>query len=322
MTAAVAVAVLASLLVTGATAGPRLLRRLDGGLNARPRLGVGVWTAASVLWVTGLLALGPLLAWTVSGPSLPGPVGAVCRRCLIAASPFGSAPWATWLPTYAVVLVPASVALALLVVAVRSAVRSRRSCATHLRALRAVGAQQTVRGTTAWVVPSPDRLAYALCGGGIVLSQGTIDGLDTRQLDAVLAHERAHLRDRHHLVLGTLRTLATVLGWIPLVGGAASAAAGFAEMAADDAARRAVGTRALAGALLALQPATAQAPLVSSALHAGHHEPISRVRRLVAPPAPLSRAALAVVAVYLAALGASVVLVVAPYLALGLTGSC
>ncbi|MGI5286510.1 M48 family metalloprotease [Nonomuraea polychroma] len=51
--------------------------------------------------------------------------------------------------------------------------------------------------------------AYCLPGGGgrIVLTTSTLAALDDRRLAAVLAHERAHLRGRHHLLMAVARVL-------------------------------------------------------------------------------------------------------------------
>ncbi|YAL83500.1 M56 family metallopeptidase [Dermacoccaceae bacterium W4C1] len=53
------------------------------------------------------------------------------------------------------------------------------------------------------VLPHPTPTAYCLPGlhSRVVLSEGTLQRLDEAQLSAVLAHERAHLRYRHDLIL-------------------------------------------------------------------------------------------------------------------------
>ncbi|WP_345045131.1 M48 family metalloprotease, partial [Georgenia daeguensis] len=181
-----------------------------------------------------------------------------------------------------------------------------------------------VQGTAAWVVPSAERTAYALPRrrDGIVVTQGTLDGLDEDQIAAVLAHEHAHVRGRHHAVIGALQTLAGLFAAVPLVAAAPAAVAGYAEMAADDAARRARGTRALAGALLALHRPGASTPLPALALHAARHLPLSRAQRLVAAAPPPPRAGVAVVAAYLFAMIGAVLLVSVPYLSMAVTASC
>ncbi|MDC5698040.1 M56 family metallopeptidase [Intrasporangium calvum] len=53
------------------------------------------------------------------------------------------------------------------------------------------------------VIEHPTPTAYCVPGvrRRVVLTQGTLDALPEDQLDAVLAHERAHLRARHDLIL-------------------------------------------------------------------------------------------------------------------------
>lgn len=57
--------------------------------------------------------------------------------------------------------------------------------------------------TTVRVLEHPTPTAYCLPGSKrrVVLTQGTIDTLPGQELDAVLAHERAHLTARHDLIL-------------------------------------------------------------------------------------------------------------------------
>lgn len=56
---------------------------------------------------------------------------------------------------------------------------------------------------TVRVLPHPSPTAYCLPGlhGTVVLSRGALASLDDAEVAAVLAHERAHLRARHDLVL-------------------------------------------------------------------------------------------------------------------------
>lgn len=356
MTAAVLAVLLAVLLAVGALA-PRLRRHPTPTFSARPRLGLAAWTGAALAWTAGLLVLGPLLAWAVTGPALPGAVGDVCRRCLVATNPFGpaTAPTTTAVPVFALLLVPAALALALVGRAAVDLARTGRAADAHLAglrgtALRADDLHSEARHGTAphgpaphdtaphgsappetgddvvvWLVEDDAPAAYALPGRrGVVLTRGGLDALTAPQLHAVLGHERAHVVQRHHTVLGLLAALARVLGRVPLVAHAHRSAARYAEMAADDAARRAAGTRALAGALLALggHPDLQRVPAGVPMLHAAGRVVPWRTARLVTPPSPPSRWGLAAVAAYLAAVVAVVALVVVPYGTVLVTGTC
>lgn len=319
MTGLAAVAGLVALLVLGATAGPWALGRLGPALARRPRLGIAAWTAAAVLWVLGLLALGPLVGWVAGGPGLPGAAGAVCRRCLEASNPFAAAT-AVGVPPAVPLLATALLGLALLAVLGATARRRWAESRAHLEVLGATARRGTVRGERVWLVPAAEPVAYTLPRAGVVLSSGTVDALDSEQLGAVLAHERAHLDGRHHLVLAVLGGLRSVLGWVPLLGHARDAVAAYAEMAADDAALRAHGPRALAGALLALhRPGVVAA---GHALHAGAVHVPSRIARLAGGAVVPDRLAGAVVVCYLLVAAAAVALVTVPYGATILQGAC
>ena len=93
----------------------------------------------------------------------------------------------------------------------------------------------------------------------IVVSSGALERLEHAQLQAVLAHERAHLRHRHHLVLATLDALAAALFWLPTFHRARQSLPLLLEMAADDIAARSWSRDAVATALrkLAISPSPA-----------------------------------------------------------------
>lgn len=84
-------------------------------------------------------------------------------------------------------------------------------------------------------------VAYCLPGttrSVTVLSAGLVSLLDERQLQAVIAHERAHAYQRHHLVLLAFRAWRASLPWFPIATRAQEAVAVLVEMLADDRARR------------------------------------------------------------------------------------
>jgi Zn-dependent protease with chaperone function len=110
--------------------------------------------------------------------------------------------------------------------------------------------------------------------------------LDAGQLDAVLAHERAHLAGRHHRLLAVARIGRQVLPFLPLMRDAEQQVARLVELHADDTATRAYDPRLLATALVLL--ATAASP--ASALAAGATDSVQRIHRLLGPAEPLGRA--------------------------------
>jgi Zn-dependent protease with chaperone function len=330
MTAMLFAATLLVLLGAGATIGPHVLGEPTPTFSARPRLGMALWTISAAVWTLAFLALGPLLTWVFTGPRLPGRVGAVCQKCLAAANPFSAQPpmWATDVPVVAMLLIPMSLTTWMITSATVRRLRSRDDLRVHLHALCAVAEQRRLNGTQVWLVPSPDRAVYSLPtrGARIVISQGALDALSRDQLTAVLSHERAHIEQRHHALLWALHSLRAVLGWVPLISAAAPAVAAYAEMAADDDARHASSTRALAGALLALNR-PGPSPVIGAPALALHADATGtgtrwRARRLATAPPPPSRWGVALTGGYLTAMTAAIALIAMPYASLALTGTC
>lgn len=285
---------LGSGLIAFAMLGPWLLRRAAPALMRVPRLALGVITGGILVWLGTLLAMGPALAWWGSGPVLlPGRAAEVCQRCLAAANPFGTGAGQSAIPAVLLLAAPAALALALAVgVTVQMVRRPRRSRAAARQVLQGAG-RRRIHGFDVSLVDSERRFAFTLPGrhGGIVLSTGTLASLDREELAAVLAHEHAHLRQRHHLIFAVVTSFAALLRWVPVVRAAADALPHYLEIAADNAARRQAGTPALVSALIKLgeRASPAAAPHAgASALHAAGPE---RVRQLVRPPAGLAGAA-------------------------------
>ena len=74
-----------------------------------------------------------------------------------------------------------------------------------------------------------------------MLTDGLVDALRADELAAVIAHERTHLDQLHHLVLLAFRAWHSALPWFPIANRAERAVAQLTEMLADDGARRATG---------------------------------------------------------------------------------
>lgn len=82
-----------------------------------------------------------------------------------------------------------------------------------------------------------------------VLSRGLIDRLTPDELGAVIAHERAHLDQRHDILLIAFRAWHSALPWFPIAARAAEEVDVLVELLADDSARRFVSDAALARAI-------------------------------------------------------------------------
>lgn len=131
--------------------------------------------------------------------------------------------------------------------------------------------------------------AYCLPGRPpcVVVTSAAVRSLTDAQLRAVLAHERAHLAGRHHLVSAAYEAFARAFRVLPLARAARERAAECLEMLCDDHALRSASARTLAEAMC--EVAAGGAP--RSTFAAGRTAVLIRLGRLLQPSAPLSRAA-------------------------------
>ncbi|MFC5790313.1 M56 family peptidase [Agromyces tardus] len=130
------------------------------------------------------------------------------------------------------------------------------------------------------VLSHPVPVAYCVPGirTATVLTDGLVDLLDDDELRAVLAHERAHLDQFHHLVLLAFRAWHAALPWFPIANRAEGAVALLTEMLADDRARAVVGAEPLATALVRV--GTAGEPGAYADAGGVHPDPRMLERRL------------------------------------------
>jgi Zn-dependent protease with chaperone function len=157
----------------------------------------------------------------------------------------------------------------------------------------------------ALVVNHPAATAYCVPGlrSKIVISAGALDLLDQAELAAVLAHERAHLRERHDLVLLPFTALLRAFRWSAVACEANDAVSLLVEMLADDRALRHRPARELATALLRVGAAGgAHAPTGALAVaDTPECQVAARVSRLLRPAPRLPPPALVLVGVIAAA---------------------
>jgi hypothetical protein len=272
----VTLAVLAAVLV-----GP-VARRLAGAAWVRrePRAALVLWQSIGL--AAGLAAVGTCVAVGVAplGPAFPGAVAEWLRRGA-AGDPTGGLD-----PIHLVVLGIGLLLLGrLLGVLALAGWRTARSRARHREVVDLVG-RPWGRDGAATVVDHPGVAAYCLPGprSRLVLTAGAVDLLDDDELDAVLAHERAHVAERHDLVVLPFSAWASALPWIPGVRAARRSVARLVEMVADDRACDGRDRAVLAAALARVGSAGAHAP--AGALGAVDDAVVDRVRRLLDPPAP------------------------------------
>jgi len=273
----VALAALAFLLLGPA---PWALGRA-GWVSREPRAALVLWQALGL--AAGLATVGAVLGLGVAplGGDLPAALLAWWRGLL------GGDPSAG-LGLFHAMLVGAGLALLgwLLAVTGLSTWRTWRSRSRHRELVDLVSTPWP--GGSARVIDHPAAAAYCLPGHGsrVVVTTGALGLLDDEELDAVLAHEQAHLAERHDLVILPFTAWASALPWLRGPRLARESVQGLVEMVADD--RACVGRErhVLAAALARVGAAAAPHGSVGSTEHAL----LARVRRLLDPPRRSGRA--------------------------------
>lgn len=272
-----AAAALLALVVLGCQLAALRLRRADWPVRD-PRTGVLLWQALGLAW--GIAAIGTLLALGLA----PYGHGVVTGGLMLLSDVLAGVRPMHLTPLH-MAAVGAGLGLGLLLVWVLVAslvavVRARRR---HRALLELVGrGDPAVPG--ALVLDHPAAAAYCLPGmrSQVVVSAGVLELLDDAELQAVLAHERAHLRARHDLVLIPFTALRRAFPNTRFAREANASVGLLIEMCADDHALRDRAAQVLAMALLRFGAAgPASAP--SGALALGDDEVVTRVNRLLDP---------------------------------------
>ncbi|WP_028649963.1 M56 family metallopeptidase [Nocardiopsis sp. CNT312] len=247
-----------------------------------PYTAVVTWQALGLAW--GVSTIGALLAYGLSSYEL-GALGgllalardAVTGELLSAELAQG----AEGVSHIAAVALALALALVLFYGLVSSFVHVMRVRRRHHDLIELVASEHPdVPG--ARVLDHPAAAAYCLPGvlrSQVVISAGAMEVLDHRELAAVLAHERAHLRQRHDLVLLPFSSLKRAFPHVRLIRSYYESVALLIEMCADDQAQRRSSRRELATALLRFG-AAGPAPVPAGAM-AALEQPQSGVMRRV-----------------------------------------
>jgi hypothetical protein len=233
-----------------------------------PRAGVVLWQAGTLSALISVFGAGVLVGFWAFGPYAPAPGGRPI-----------------WALVLAGVLVAMTLSVAvrlvwsLVAVGMTTAERRRR----HLAAVDLLG-EVGGRPDAAGLRVLAERLPIAYCLPGlrrsrVVLSSGTLSVLDTAEVAAVVAHETAHVRARHDVVLDTFTALHRAFPVVVRSELPERECRLLVEMLADDAARRRAGALPLARALVTL----ADSPVPETALGAGRTGTLLRVERLAQP---------------------------------------
>jgi len=270
----------AALLLTAAAAALARARWPDRA----PRLAVAAWLALTGSAVVSVVLGGVALA--VPAARVSAGLSALLAACVMAlragyAHPGGAA--VAGAGAVAGLAVAARAAWCIAAALARAGAARRR----HRRALALAGRRGSRPGTV--LVDHHQAAAWCLPGAGqpVVLTTAAAAALDEAQLAAVLAHERAHQRGHHHLLVSLAGSLAAAFPRVRAFRQGHEQAARLVELIADDAAAAASPRLKVAEALLAL---AAPAPAAAAALGAGGSATAARIRRLIAAPAPIGRA--------------------------------
>ncbi|MEV6769106.1 M56 family metallopeptidase [Nocardia sp. NPDC051030] len=267
---------------------PRLLRGV-GDASAVPRVALAAWLATLATTVLAWTTALTILVFDVLTHQLSEAPRRILDGCIThmhdAAIGRYGAPVQTGL-----LLLAGSASLAAVVVTMRlgaTLLRARRTTLEHAALTRMAGRHHPDLDAVVLEVDQP--AAYCVAGKPhtVVISRGVLTALDEDHLEAVLAHERAHLAGRHHLLLALTRGLSTTLPRINLFSIGALEVAWLLEMMADDAAARIHGRRTVLQALRALS-GIASGP--AGALGATEVGLTTRLQRLEAPAARALRA--------------------------------
>ena len=264
-----------------------------------PAAAIVLWQALGLGW--GLAAVGALAALGASDArsGVAGGSFALVSRALGGGHAAAGPRLLAWTVGLRLLALSAGLVLLLLlcwilVAAFYAVIRARR----RQRMLLSLLAHGDPKVPGALVVDHPAATAYCVPGlrSRIVISAGALDLLDQDELAAVLAHERAHLRERHDLVLLPFTALLRAFRWVSVAREAEAAVSLLVEMHADDRALRHRPALELATALLRVGAAGwVHAP--AGALAAADGEVAARVSRLLRPDPRLPVGALALVAV-------------------------
>ncbi len=241
-------ALLCGVLAVAWCAPPVLHRLLEHGVA--PRSVLAMWAmlvGASFLTVAGTL----FVALTPAHDTLPR-ILQLLHHCWTSLR-HGTAPQAHELAAALILIALAGVVFLTGRGLLRHLRQQRRLHRRHVQTLRGIARSETGPFPTMWL-PHAEPLAYSVAGkpGFVVASDGLRDRLPAVDAAAVLEHERAHLRGRHHLLVGIAEALAASARWVPLLRRSPSLVRTAVELAADRVAARAHGTAAVRSALLTM----------------------------------------------------------------------
>jgi Zn-dependent protease with chaperone function len=261
---------------------PAMLARASWPTRA-PRAAIVLWQSIALAAVLSAFSAGIAIA---SRLFAPGPDG---RPTATVTSEIDALGWPLWTALVVVFALTLVIGARLMFAVLQVAIATRRRRAHHRMMVDLLDMshesnppQVCTKASGLRILDVRQPLAYCLPGvrSRVVVSEGTLKSLSDSEIDAILTHERAHLRARHDLVLEMFTAVHAAFPRFVRSGNALDAVRLLIEMLADDAAVRAAGPTPLARALVAC--ASGRTP--SGALAAGGPTTLIRVRRLGGEP--------------------------------------
>ncbi|MDH6280871.1 M56 family metallopeptidase [Prescottella agglutinans] len=215
--------------------------------HRHPRVALAAWLSSQALFV-GVVAAVPLALWVRPGDRwhlLPTST----LSCVNFLRENGTVPWVS--AVEATLCGAGLLVIGRIVVVVsRTLLRHRRVTEEHASVLRLVGRPTLADGDDVFHLVGHGGAAYSIGGRSpaIVLGTGAIE-LDPSARAAVLAHERAHLTGRHHLLVAWADGLSAAVPVVPLARVGATWIRVLVELSADRHAATSCGSGAVCAAL-------------------------------------------------------------------------
>ncbi|GAA3864395.1 hypothetical protein GCM10022381_05340 [Leifsonia kafniensis] len=265
--------------------------------NRAPGAALALWQ--SIALAGGLSMIGAFLTWGLIpfGDTLPSALASLVDHLLS-----GTLPEATGFGHLIALTAAILLGTHLLLNLAMTFVRSERQRRRHHQLVQLLSQPLPDRPGTR-VIEHAAPVAYCLPGATrsiTVLSAGMLKLLQPDELRGVIAHEKAHLSQQHHMVLLAFKSWHSALPWFPIANRSENAVALLVEMLADDQARHVVDDITLARAIALVGTAGQFDPAIESLAEATHAEPaaepdhqfdmvLPRVRRLTGqyPPLPV-----------------------------------
>jgi Zn-dependent protease with chaperone function len=267
--------------VVMATTGAWLLRNATWTTQA-PRLAIVAWqTLAVSVLSSALLGAGALsMRLHLTG----GDHGGLIHFCVVTLQAAYATPGRAVTTTLAIAVLVAASARATwgVTTTLRRASRQRRR---QLELLRLVARRDPELDVLVLDHPAPSAFCLPGRDRSVVVTSTALALLSRSELAAVLAHERAHLRGRHHLLVAFSQGLARAFPGVPVFAWGEEQVRRLVELAADDQACRRHRPSCVANAILLL--AESAPPAVALALGAEAIE--LRLQRLVGRQRPVRR---------------------------------